>query len=494
MLTKRLSMVGVLLFALAIPSAFADTYYVSTTGDDDDTGGVNDPFLTIKHGCSVLEEGDTLIIQPGDYIGETNIDLTDSGSSGNPITIKAMNPNTVFIKRTATLGDYGSDICFNINQDLTAPIYESEAGDTPRSYVVLENLNISYYMRGVIFHGGGHHTIDHCVFTSNGGEVYGSAVWFLYTSDAEVTDSRFYDLLTNPDPNDDPTIQDYAIACYGTDNCLIEHCYFCGRHNQTVSFKDGSSDGTVQWCVFEGAPRTAIYLGQDNNADSCLGTYDACTDMTVQFNIIRPISGFPVRIGIYVNDVDGAYIYRNYIESPNDGSVNANGICVGCQAAGTVEVYCNVIAHSAYHGMWFNAPNITNLNVYHNTLYHCWANANAEDFFFCGSGAPKTGFKNNLIFMSKSFESGLPASNMQLNLLCDDECLFTGPLTQPALPTNYYREIDFTSYWVSMMNPFFLCDGDQDTTSIGIDAGEIISGWPWLYNGTAPDVGAFEHY
>ena len=495
--TNRLGMMGVLLVMVMAQSAPADTYYVATTGVDDpndpNNGGVNDPYLTIKYGCSKLTAGDTLIIQPGTYIGEINIDLTASGSDGNEITIKAEDPNTVFIKRTAEWGGYGSDACFNINF-LNAANFESD-GNNPRSYVNLENLDISYYKRGVLIHQGSHHKVTGCTFTDNGGELYGSAVWFMNSSYAEVRDSRFYALTINSDPNGDPTIQDYGVVCYGTTNCLVEHCYFYGCHSQTVSFRKGSSYCAVRYCVFEGAPYTAIYLGQHNGVPNDPNDL-YCSYLSAEHNVIRPAVGFPISVGICVNKVVNAVVRDNYIESPfyqkpPNGSTYGHGILVGVYALGNVEVSRNVIAFDVWRAMYFSATEVDSLHVYHNTIYDCTAIPSSRDFVFSGEDVIKTDFINNLTYISNNYASGLPESNMQLDTLDPNECLFAGPLTQPSLPTNYLREIDFEQYWDDMMAPFHLCDGDENTTSIGIDAGMPIIGW-W-YCGNDPDVGAFEH-
>lgn len=68
------------------------TYYVSTTGNDNNPGTITVPFLTIQKGADVSNPGDTIIVQSGTYIEEINI--TKSGSPDNPITFKA-NGNVV---------------------------------------------------------------------------------------------------------------------------------------------------------------------------------------------------------------------------------------------------------------------------------------------------------------------------------------------------------------------------------------------------------------
>jgi len=76
----------------------AATYYVATTGSDSNPGTSAAPFLTVSKGVSAAANpGDTVIVENGTYgnsgVVEPNyvVTLNHSGSSGNPITIKAQN-------------------------------------------------------------------------------------------------------------------------------------------------------------------------------------------------------------------------------------------------------------------------------------------------------------------------------------------------------------------------------------------------------------------
>ncbi len=84
--------------------SFAQTnYYVATTGNNSNNGSIGTPWQTIQYGVSQLNNGDTLNIMSGTYIGK--IDLTISGTSGQEITIRNYNNDIVIINGT-TLSDY----------------------------------------------------------------------------------------------------------------------------------------------------------------------------------------------------------------------------------------------------------------------------------------------------------------------------------------------------------------------------------------------------
>jgi hypothetical protein len=73
-----------------------DTYYVSTSGADDNSGASAGKALrTINHAASLAGPGDTIIIMPGTY--RETVRVQNSGTSANPITFKAQQPGTVFI-------------------------------------------------------------------------------------------------------------------------------------------------------------------------------------------------------------------------------------------------------------------------------------------------------------------------------------------------------------------------------------------------------------
>ncbi|MBN1675278.1 MAG: right-handed parallel beta-helix repeat-containing protein [Kiritimatiellae bacterium] len=61
-------------------------YYVAENGTDGNSGRIASPFLTVQHGASVLEAGDTLYIRAGSYPCE-NVEFPNSGNPGNPIVV-----------------------------------------------------------------------------------------------------------------------------------------------------------------------------------------------------------------------------------------------------------------------------------------------------------------------------------------------------------------------------------------------------------------------
>jgi hypothetical protein len=74
------------LFLISPQKASAATYYISTTGLDSNTGGLDDPWLTITTSMYKLAESDTAIVLPGTYgqtvsIPQSNLTLEASGEA-----------------------------------------------------------------------------------------------------------------------------------------------------------------------------------------------------------------------------------------------------------------------------------------------------------------------------------------------------------------------------------------------------------------------------
>lgn len=83
--------------------AAGNTYYVSPTGNDSNPGTVASPWKTIQiqKAAATLQAGDTAIFKDCVYDSNQTIKVTNNGSEGAPITIKARN------KQKAKLLFYG---------------------------------------------------------------------------------------------------------------------------------------------------------------------------------------------------------------------------------------------------------------------------------------------------------------------------------------------------------------------------------------------------
>jgi hypothetical protein len=90
---------GAVYFVPGIVNA-ADNYYVDGTNGNDQTGdgSFSDPWETIQKAADTADAGDTVYIRAGTY--RETVTPANSGTSGNPITFKPYNDETVTISGT----------------------------------------------------------------------------------------------------------------------------------------------------------------------------------------------------------------------------------------------------------------------------------------------------------------------------------------------------------------------------------------------------------
>jgi len=78
----------ILTFSFSIQFLYAQTtYYVSTSGNDSNSGAQSQPWKTLKESIPKLSAGNTLLVRGGTY-NETDISISINGTASNPITIK----------------------------------------------------------------------------------------------------------------------------------------------------------------------------------------------------------------------------------------------------------------------------------------------------------------------------------------------------------------------------------------------------------------------
>jgi len=94
---KLIFFLSILYAILLLPkiSQAAATYYVATNGSDINPGTNAQPWATFSKAMTILQPGDTLLIKDGTYY--QSLDVTISGTAGNPITIKAENDGQAIV-------------------------------------------------------------------------------------------------------------------------------------------------------------------------------------------------------------------------------------------------------------------------------------------------------------------------------------------------------------------------------------------------------------
>jgi hypothetical protein len=230
------------------------------------------------------------------------------------------------------------------------------------SGALVEGLDIRYYDTGVDLSG-----VANVIVQGNRVEsVYSAGVQVWDTASARVRCNQVLDPYLAQDPTatvtSGPSIaeaqDDYGIAVYGTRDTRVEHNYFNGVFNQTVSFKEGNWDPYAGYNTFEGSALTALFFGQNiphNGPYSFTGlpVDNDRGNLVGEYNVFREAygirNGAPVvyymRSPIRVWHVNGNTVLRgNVIEQAQQGVLLEcrSGSSAGCNA-GTTALTANTI-------------------------------------------------------------------------------------------------------------------------------------------------------
>ena len=230
------------------------------------------------------------------------------------------------------------------------------------SGAMVEGLDIRYYETGIDLSGVANVTVQGNRVES----VYSAGVQVWDTTSARVRCNHVLDPYLAQDPTatvtSGPTIaeaqDDYGVVVYGTRDTRVEHNYFHGIFNQTLSFKEGNWDPYAGYNTFEGSALTALFFGQNipHNGPypfTGLPVDNDRGDLVAEYNLFREAyglrNGAPVvyymRSPMRVWHVNGNTVLRgNVIEQAQQGILLEcrSGSSAGCDA-GTTALTGNTI-------------------------------------------------------------------------------------------------------------------------------------------------------
>lgn len=215
--------------------AVTNTYHVDANlGNDDNTGlSPDEAFATIQRAIDSAYDGETVIVQPGLYLGD--IDFL-----GKNISLQSSDPNDFSIVEQTVLGsDAGAG-------DLEAVITFQGTED---SNCRLRGFTINGYIRGS--DGGENHThatISNCILCNNAGD-FGTVIM---RCDGLISHCIMADNNKNPGIGIRPTISE----CYGT----IKNCTLANNATGVgIGIWDGGTTRIVN-CILHN-DLIAIYTG-----------------------------------------------------------------------------------------------------------------------------------------------------------------------------------------------------------------------------------------
>jgi hypothetical protein len=233
--------------------------------------------------------------------------------------------------------------------------HASTAVTVRASGAMVEGLDIRYYETGIDLSG-----VSNVIVQGNRVEsVYSAGVQVWDSTSARVRCNHVLDPYLAQDPTatvtSGPSIaeaqDDYGVVVYGTRDTRVEHNYFNGIFNQTLSFKEGNWDPYAAYNTFEGSALTALFFGQNiphNGPYSFTGlpVDNDRGDLVAEYNVFREAYGlrdgapvvYYMRSPIRVWHVNGNTVLRgNVIEQAQQGILLEcrSGSSAGCDAGST---------------------------------------------------------------------------------------------------------------------------------------------------------------
>jgi hypothetical protein len=230
------------------------------------------------------------------------------------------------------------------------------------SGAMVEGIELRYYDVGIDLSRVANVTVQGNRLVS----MYADGIQVWDTKATEVRCNQVLDPYLAQDPvgsvTDGTTIpdaqDDYAVSVYGSLQPRVEHNYFFGVFNQTLSFKEGNWDAYAGYNTFEGAALNALLFGQnrpDNGPYAFTGLPQDVDrgNAVAEYNVFREVYGmrdgapvvYYMRSPIRVWHVNGNVMLRgNVIEEAQQGVLLEcrAGSEAGCDA-GTTRMTGNVV-------------------------------------------------------------------------------------------------------------------------------------------------------
>ncbi len=363
---KRTLLLGLIILVsvlfIAAGESYATTYYIAPTGNDLNAGtSTGAPWATFAQAMTVLQPGDTLNLIAGTYNQQLNV--TVSGTSGNYITIKAVNEGNAIV----TTNDLHS-------LSISAQSYIEVDGINFRETGAADPNNFN----GHSFDGISIYNSNNIILrrvTANGSSGYNTAVISLAGSsyvlledcaasgqgrmvlDIEscnyVTYRRCWLNWTGPSTGPFVGGLNNPNEIYDSNNTIAENNIVI---NPTMQATDGITVwghyGSVHGNIMRGnivySPQGQLFGGLRDDAE-----YGNTTSGTViQNNVVIALSQH------YNYDITGSDTKNS---NPNNGTVYANNTYIG---PGSNSTSSNAIELDYYDG----SQNASISNIYNNSL------------------------------------------------------------------------------------------------------------------------------
>ena len=443
----------IILLLLISVSVKADIFYVATDGSNSNPGTLAEPFLTVQYGINALSRGDTLYIRGGVYMLTARIEITGESGTADSLIVVSAYPS-----------DHAADSYPIIDAD---NLYQS-AGTWIRDInywkfwgITIRNAKqegSTLAIRGWEISRSNNLTFEQCIAHDNGGQGF--------QTNQNCNEIRFIncDSYNNFDP-DNPAKPGGAAAGFEVVG------------NLTESQADTATWGKV---YFTGC---RSWGNSDNGFAQAYGAkmfVDSCWAWKLGWQLFDPENpeangdgrGFLGGMSSYPSPYR-QLVFQRSIAAFNKGMgyvVNSNGY----PYTGDFRFYNNISYENREYGFYGNFLTYFDSVVYHNN----WAYSHASKIAW-NQGDAQFSLEPGFVYTStnNSWDAAMGitiTANDFLALPADtvacDTILGAARQADGSLPDiGDYFQLKSTSFMID----------------VGVDVG-------LAYNGTAPDLGAFE--
>ncbi|MEP5339524.1 MAG: right-handed parallel beta-helix repeat-containing protein [Algibacter sp.] len=346
-------------------------YYVSTSGNNSNNGSITTPFLSIQTALDLASAGDIIYVRSGSYAEK--LWWTNSGTSGNPITITNYNDESVILSGTSAS-----------NASQGALILISSKSHIRINGIIFAD-NIMNYADGIYATGSGTDIeITNCEFRNIGWTLSKTtmpsssnsahAIIFVGTT----TNSYNTILISENYIHDCITGYSESVTMAGNiDSFIIE--------NNTINFNTNIGIDAAGHFSWTGAPDNVNYARNGSIKNNVVSDFDGPTALDA--------AG-----GIYI---DGG----SFITVENNTVFNYSvGFSIGCEVAGKSNegnlIQNNLAYNCSLSGLFLGSNTTSVVNdteVYNNTFYKCGTGTydNGQIALLNNSGSD---IKNNIMY------------------------------------------------------------------------------------------------
>lgn len=295
-LVQVLAIMLFLILTTLTGNSHAATYYVDQnhpSADDSNAGTEAQPWEHAWYGAEQLVAGDTLIVKAGYYYRitgtkrEPGIAPVNSGTSENPITIKANPGDNVYVMAGPTLNTE--------NDDFTNPAIGARKED----YIIIDGFKV--YGTVSLWDTTGS-TLKNCEIWGGFDEEFACCIRVEVTTDCLIQNNlvRDNDATAIASQLNSPLLMEYDST-----NLIIENNTFENAYGPGVRLKDKPTDVHVRQNLFN----NASIRGANQDGGSNVYIYKNIF-IQGQVSLITEINGVHVYNNVFYNPVNISFQYR----------------------------------------------------------------------------------------------------------------------------------------------------------------------------------------